>query len=788
DDEDDEVEMVDINEELIDKDDEEDDEDGDGILNTVDADDDNDGVLDVEDSDDFNPLIAGDLDNDGIDDLVDLDADGDGLLDVDELSVFLRDTDNDGVINFIDSDDDGDGIADISDAFLLDTDNDGLKNDVDDDDDNDQMADAFELLWSFNILDASDAAADLDGDGASNVEEFLAGTNPSVDTVAPSCVAPDDITVDATGLLTSVMLGTAVSVDVLDPSPDVTSDAPDLFTPGNHTIAWTCQDNKGNTAATVTQNLKVRPLVDFGIDQLIGDALIDQQASEGTAVSVCAYLNGEAANYPVKLSYVVSGLATPDVDYVFEPVDFIFAATEPPTLKTCATVLVALDDDFNEENESIIFTMTSADNAVIGHKNTHTITLSEYNIAPIISFFMQQKDVNVSTVNNDQGLVVVAASIQDANTGDKHTYDWSLSEQGLLDIATVIDGSQIIFDALNLSEGIHSLILQVFDDGEPVKFTQKEWSVIVSVNEQAVDTDNDGIADINDSISQSHLIQSVEGEDEAYIISTDAGASISLGDLAIALESQASTITLADIQVLSPGIEIDEFHSASGYSDLRISDLTTAGQTASLILPLNTAITENTIVRLLKDDWASFIEDNDNKLYSAAGEPGSCPGLGSDEYQPGLTPGHWCLLAEVVDGGINDSDGNANAAVTLTMGQGRVDTQISFTQQSNETSADVALQAAAGFGRPVLAFEINTAHVIELDSFSFEAQGGGLDYLIAEVNVYVDVDGDHTVSAADTLIAQGAFITDNGYLNLPIVTGYQLNIGATAFIVTYVFE
>jgi pectate lyase len=50
--------------------------------------------------------------------------------------------------------------------------------DVPADTDNDGMPDAWETKFDFNAKNASDGAADADGDGYTNVEEFLNGTNP----------------------------------------------------------------------------------------------------------------------------------------------------------------------------------------------------------------------------------------------------------------------------------------------------------------------------------------------------------------------------------------------------------------------------------------------------------------------------------------------------------------------------------------------------------------------------------------------------------------------------------
>ena len=271
------------------------------------------------------------------------------------------------------------------------------------------------------------------------------------------------------------------------------------------------------------------------------------------------------------------------------------------------------------------------------------------------------------------------------------------------------------------------------------------------------------IVDAEDGTAESNIIQSKKG-DEQYVVSTNPGLTASLGAIAMNSGKNQVLVSFDDIKEVLTNIDQDEFPSTSGYTDLNIAGLNEPGQSAGVLIPLDQSVDENTIVRVLKgDEWFSFVEDEGNVLYSAEGEPGVCPALDSDEYKPGLSEGHWCVQAVISDGSVNDRDENENGSIEIILGFSTVDTEVVINQLSN-TAVPVTLFDSS---EPVLSFEIDAPHSLVMNGVSLEAEGGGLDYLITSVSLYVDADNDGKVNLwtdkEDIYASAANFLKKNGW-------------------------
>ncbi len=169
-------------------------------LNITFSDQDSDGVQDAVDQWINDPRYAYDENSNGIPDILDIlyslsayNASSIVTINGEQVTVadiirdgrFFPDLDDDGISDTNDPDMDGDGVVNEQDVFPRDknewedTDGDGIGNNADTDDDNDGMSDEYEDEYGFDSLDPSDANEDWDGDGYSNLQEYLAGTDPS---------------------------------------------------------------------------------------------------------------------------------------------------------------------------------------------------------------------------------------------------------------------------------------------------------------------------------------------------------------------------------------------------------------------------------------------------------------------------------------------------------------------------------------------------------------------------------------------------------------------------------
>jgi hypothetical protein len=158
------------------------DTDDDGTPDYQDTDSDDDSIPDaIEAGDDDLATLPRNFEGTGEPDFRDLDSDDDTILDLDDGAT---DFDNDRALNFVDLDSDGDCIRDADEAGgspPVDTDDDGRDDFLDHDSDDDGIADATEDANCDGMQGGAETSStddDSDHDGASDLVETVAGTDP----------------------------------------------------------------------------------------------------------------------------------------------------------------------------------------------------------------------------------------------------------------------------------------------------------------------------------------------------------------------------------------------------------------------------------------------------------------------------------------------------------------------------------------------------------------------------------------------------------------------------------
>ncbi|WP_448568351.1 PKD domain-containing protein [Thalassotalea ganghwensis] len=521
--------------------------DGDGIGNNADTDDDNDGVLDVDDAFPLDSTESVDTDADGIGNNADTDDDNDGVLDTDDAfpldSTESVDTDADGIGNNADTDDDNDGVLDTDDAFPLDstesvdTDADGIGNNADTDDDGDGIPD----------------------------EDDEAPLEPTVgDSQAPVFPELTDLTFEATGTTTDIMLVAPAVTDNNLNAPTVVSNYQGPLTLGLHEITWTATDFVGNIA-TAIQRVKVidttppsfpdlqvqtidakgiytdiasnitlvaNDLVDGDVEvQLLGDTVytsgsytvaISAEDFSGNYVESAVEVHiqpqvvlnqqrkvepGAELAIPVYLS---GNAAVYPVDIIYE-VTGVNASTNylkstiEEGIKGSLHITIPADA---VDGETVKISLLAATNAVLSQSIDSELTVDTFNYAPSVAVTVKQNQLPINVIDTTAGVVTVTANIYDSNSGDTHTVNWSTGDTPLSDLANDDKANTFEFSPELLSSGNYSLVVNVTEGNTSETYaTSLELNLVVKSSLATLsdtnDSDNDGISDLEEGYTDS---------------------------------------------------------------------------------------------------------------------------------------------------------------------------------------------------------------------------------------------------------------------------------------------
>ncbi|WP_196769490.1 hypothetical protein, partial [Vibrio cyclitrophicus] len=151
----------------------------------------------------------------------------------------------------------------------------------------------------------------------------------------------------------------------------------------------------------------------------------------GGEYTINAYLNGEAAHYPVQISYslLVNGFVN----------NQLVADIEAGQI---GQLDIAIPESVTNEDQ-LQLQLDYGVNAFIGDANITEFTLIERNVAPRMNLTMRQNGRVISVIDANNGMVTITANVRDINQNDTHNLTWS-SIDGLVDAA--IDENLMTFE------------------------------------------------------------------------------------------------------------------------------------------------------------------------------------------------------------------------------------------------------------------------------------------------------------------------------------------------------
>ncbi|AQT59134.1 hypothetical protein B0D95_02815 [Cellvibrio sp. PSBB023] len=528
-----------------------------------------------------------------------------------------------------------------------------------------------------------------DGTLSASLPAFTLEVVANIDPLQPVVTAPDDITINATGLYTPVSLRQLLSLNPAATQEQVeailNSMASDgvsgntccttnpeglnannvlLLPPGRHEVTWKAT-NAADVSGTATQVVSINPLVSLSKSQV---------TVRGNDVSFRVLLNGRAPVYPLNIPYVIDS-STTATSAEHNLLSGIASFTQEGQMEV--VVPVSLADVSGFSDSQLVIALGEGINA--GATNRHVIEIKSGNVPPVVKLSIIQGGINTSLITVNGGPVTITATVFDANKADTHSFDWSATN-GLADTdGNPVDAVRVI-DPTGLS-GTRQVNVTVADSAGASVLASVYFRVVTSLPVLPPDTDTDGdglddllegtgdaddngIPDYLDNMPSSNILPQQGNTTNAFLVECDPGVRCGLGLFARSSTSGGVQVLDDELAALD-GISADPtFKPVGGIFDFVVRDLPAVGQSVRIAIPQRTAIPANAVYRKYNNGrWESFVVDADNALHSAPGNPGYCPPPGNSEWRVGLIEGYLCVQLTIKDGGPNDDDGLENGAV-----------------------------------------------------------------------------------------------------------------------------
>ncbi|OEY70104.1 hypothetical protein BI198_11400 [Rheinheimera salexigens] len=486
---------------------------------------------------------------------------------------------------------------------------------------------------------------------------LIEGTNPD----APVITVPDDLLVNATGMFTKVNVGVATAIDTKGNRLAVTlTNGLPMFPAGKHQLNWQATDANG-VSSTTTQMLQIQPQVAISKPQTV---------SNNSQVTVSVMLNGQPPSYPVDVTYHVTGTTNAVTEHNLASGSVLINSGLSATISfdVFADLSTLLEKD-------IVITLDNTLN--LGANASSIITVTEANLAPTVRLSASQQGENRLTLGKASGPVTVSAQVEDPNHADTISLQW-LADTALTNSSS--DSSQFVFDPIGLASGVYKITLTATDNAaEPLTRTDEIYLLVQDVLPTLDDSDSnnnlipdniEGFADSNgngipnylDPGFACHVMAEQLINITQFVAEGEPGTCLRKGAAAALSNTGGLLLSRVDLQWIEPDMQATNI---GGSFDFILRDLPTAGANYRMVLPQLQPVPENAVYRKFSPEkgWSNFVLNDNNQLFTAAGEPGFCPPPGDAIWQEGLTAGHWCVQLLIEDGGPNDADGMANGTI-----------------------------------------------------------------------------------------------------------------------------
>ncbi|RZT93407.1 putative secreted protein (Por secretion system target) [Ancylomarina subtilis] len=429
--------------------------------------------------------------------------------------------------------------------------------------------------------------------------EFSSTSSNGLESVSSANLQVDISTVS--GLVVTVdytVTGTATSADYtladgtltfaagdLNKNITIASIVDDLLDENNETVIVTLSNPTNATLGsntvhtyTINDNDGIR-VVDFNSTSSNG---LESVSSADLQVDLSA-----ASGLTVTVDYTVTGTAT-SADYTLADGTLTLAAGD---LNKNITIASIVDDLLDENNETVIVTLSNPTNATLGSNTVHTYTITDNDSRPVIT--SSQSFAIDEDISNDESVGIILAT--DADTGT------------ILSSWSIVDGNVEAIFAISSTTGELRVVDNTKIDFEKVESYTLGIMVSDGINTSTVENVNVNVVDVNDN-------KPLVIENQSFSVNEMEANNTSLG-MVLASDNDSGT-ALSKWKIMS-GNSVGIFGINSSTGELRIFDNTNLDFERTNHYTLGICVSDGKNISAIEDVFVTIIDVNERPIANA---------------------------------------------------------------------------------------------------------------------------------------------------------------------------